>query len=189
MRGDRVAQRGRRSNPSGRPSVTLLFYKERLGTKSPPHPPQCAHWGTFPQGEGFGGGKSPVGYPIPFRPTDSPGRAAGPAAARKNQRSPPTFPPPTDSPGRARLCRVSPPAGGERKMRSCFDRLRRQKHTSPRVPASPARVGVQLILGGASSQAEHPPPPYAPSRTKRKPSPPLPKFPQKERLVCQNSPP
>ena len=20
---------------------------------SPPHPPQCAHWGTFPQGEGF----------------------------------------------------------------------------------------------------------------------------------------
>ena len=25
-----------------------LFYKERLGTGSPPHPPQCAHWGTFP---------------------------------------------------------------------------------------------------------------------------------------------
>ncbi len=54
-----------------------LFYKERLGTKSPPHPPQCAHWGTYglwwlrldlteqspglfdPQGEGFGGGKNP----------------------------------------------------------------------------------------------------------------------------------
>ena len=49
------------------------FYKERLGTGSPPHPPQCAHWGTYglwwlrldlteqspglfdPQGEGFGG--------------------------------------------------------------------------------------------------------------------------------------
>ena len=26
----------------------FCFYKERLGTKSPPHPPQCAHWGTFP---------------------------------------------------------------------------------------------------------------------------------------------
>ena len=25
-----------------------LFYKERLGTGSPSHPPQCAHWGTFP---------------------------------------------------------------------------------------------------------------------------------------------
>ena len=25
-----------------------FFYKERLGTKSPPHPTQCAHWGTFP---------------------------------------------------------------------------------------------------------------------------------------------
>ena len=25
-----------------------LFYKERLVTGSPPHPPQCAHWGTFP---------------------------------------------------------------------------------------------------------------------------------------------
>ena len=51
-----------------------LFYKERLGIKSPPHPPQCAHWGTYglwwlrldlteqspglfdPQGEGFGVG-------------------------------------------------------------------------------------------------------------------------------------
>ena len=28
--------------------VSQTFYKERLGTKSPPHPPQCAHWGTFP---------------------------------------------------------------------------------------------------------------------------------------------
>ena len=52
----------------------FYFYKERLGTKSPPHPTQCAHWGTYgswwlrldlteqspglfdPQGEGFGVG-------------------------------------------------------------------------------------------------------------------------------------
>ena len=33
----------------------LLFYKERLGTESPPHPPQCAHWGTFPpEGKALG---------------------------------------------------------------------------------------------------------------------------------------
>ena len=29
-------------------SPLFYFYKERLGTGSPPHPPQCAHWGTFP---------------------------------------------------------------------------------------------------------------------------------------------
>ena len=29
-------------------SPLFCFYKERLGTGSPPHPPQCAHWGTFP---------------------------------------------------------------------------------------------------------------------------------------------
>ena len=36
-----------------------LFYKERLGTESPPHPPQCAHWGTFPpRGRLWGGGSA-----------------------------------------------------------------------------------------------------------------------------------
>ena len=36
-----------------------LFYKERLGTGSPPHPPQCAHWGTFPpRGRLWGGGSA-----------------------------------------------------------------------------------------------------------------------------------
>ncbi len=29
-------------------SPLFCFYKERLGTGSPPHPPQCTHWGTFP---------------------------------------------------------------------------------------------------------------------------------------------
>ena len=32
------------------------FYQLQLKTKdiAIPHPPQCAHWGTFPSGEGFG---------------------------------------------------------------------------------------------------------------------------------------
>ena len=71
--------RGRPGCPTGQEKKSVgatvsnpLFYKERLGTKSPPHPPQCAHWGTYglwwlrldlteqspglfdPQGEGFG---------------------------------------------------------------------------------------------------------------------------------------
>ena len=47
--------RGRPGCPTGQEKKSVgatvsnpLFYKERLGTKSPPHPPQCAHWGTFP---------------------------------------------------------------------------------------------------------------------------------------------
>ena len=64
----------------------------RWANRSPPHPtrlrrPTYGLWwlrldlteqspGLFdPQGEGFGREKSPAGYPIPFRPTDSPGRA------------------------------------------------------------------------------------------------------------------
>ena len=42
------------------------FYKERLGTKSPPHPPQCAHWGTFPpEGKALGGGGT-AGWNLSF---------------------------------------------------------------------------------------------------------------------------
>ena len=48
--------RGRPGCPTGQKKHSVgatggsppLFYKERLGTGSPPHPPQCAHWGTFP---------------------------------------------------------------------------------------------------------------------------------------------
>ena len=65
-----------------------LFYKERLGTGSPPHPPQCAHWATFPQRGRLWSGKScRVSHPLPSN-----------GLARQ---------------GTPR--RVSPPAGGERK--------------------------------------------------------------------------
>ena len=48
--------RGRPGCPTGQKKTSVgatagsppLFNKERLGTGSPPHPPQCAHWGTFP---------------------------------------------------------------------------------------------------------------------------------------------
>ena len=68
----------------------FCFYKERFGTGSPPHPTQCAHWGTYglwwlrldlteqspglfdPQGEGFGGFLSqkcfPAYFPSKMRP-------------------------------------------------------------------------------------------------------------------------
>ena len=48
-----------------------LFYKERLGTGSPSHPPQCAHWGTFPPRGRLWGWEGPVPSekpPLPARP-------------------------------------------------------------------------------------------------------------------------
>ena len=75
MRGRPGCPTGQEKKPVGATGSNPLFYKERLGTKSPPHPPQCAHWGTYglwwlrldlteqspglfdPRGEGFGGGK------------------------------------------------------------------------------------------------------------------------------------
>ena len=49
MRGRPGCPTGQKKNSVGATGGrTPFFYKERLGTKSPPHPPQCAHWGTFP---------------------------------------------------------------------------------------------------------------------------------------------
>ena len=52
-----------------------LFYKERLGTKSPPHPPQCAHWGTFPPRGRLWGWEGPF-------PSEKPPPPARPAGGR-----------------------------------------------------------------------------------------------------------
>ena len=69
-----------------------------------------------PEGKALGVGNPPIGYPIPFRPTDSPGRAAGPGGSPQKRPKGPHLPfRPTNSPGRARLAEFSPPAGGERK--------------------------------------------------------------------------
>ena len=122
----------------------ILFSTRKGWVQDRPHPPQCAlAWGTFPR-KAFGG-NPPIGYQSPFRPTDSPGRAAGQAAARK--RFYPHLPfRPTDSPGRARLAEFA--GRSRRKNQSCFDRLRRPNILLTwRVPASPARVGVQTHLG------------------------------------------
>ena len=48
MRGRPGCPTGQEKKPVGATGSNPLFYKERLGTESPPHPPQCAHWGTFP---------------------------------------------------------------------------------------------------------------------------------------------
>ena len=72
--------RGRSTCPTGQKKNTVeatggsppLFYKERLGTGSPPHPPQCAHWGTFPPR-----GRLCAVLPFPSAKPPPPARPAG----------------------------------------------------------------------------------------------------------------
>ena len=84
-----------------------LFYKERLGTKSPPHPPQCAHWGTFPPR----------------------GRLWGWVLSFRVSTVPPIYP-------AGHASQSFPARRRGKKIQSCFDRLRRPKHTSHPESAS-----------------------------------------------------
>ena len=145
-----------------RPITFLLLL--RWVSRSPPHPTRLRRatyglwWlcldlteqspGLFdPQGEGFGGENFPVGYPIPFRPTDSPGRAhpAGPGGSPQKDPKGPTnlSAPPTRPAGHA--SQSFPARRRGKKMRSCFDRLRRPKHTS-----HPESAGFAGAVRGAS---------------------------------------
>ena len=134
--------------------LDAFLFLLRWVSRSPPHPPQCAHWGTYglwwlrldlteqspglfdPRGEGFGREKSPVGYTTPSAPPTRPGGHASQSSAGRSRR---------------------------KRIKSCFDRLRRPKHTSqPPVCPQGARSGCNPpILGGASHQADYLTPPYA----------------------------
>ena len=108
-----------------------------------------------PRGEGFGGGKPPVGYPIPFRPTDSPGRAhpAGPGGSPQENPKGPTYlsAPPTRPVGHA--SQSSAGRSRRKRIQSCFDRLRRPKHTS-----HPESAGFAGAVRGAIPQFWEGPP-------------------------------
>ncbi len=140
--------------PLRRPSVTLLFYKERLGTKSPPHPtrlrrPTYGLWwlrldlteqspGLFdPRGEGFGGvGVSLQGIQSPSVQRTRPGGHVSQSSAGRSRR---------------------------KRIKSYFPRACTGENIplTPRVPASPARFGVQPpISRGAPNQTEPLTPPY-----------------------------
>ena len=112
----------------------------------------------------------------PFRPIAWPGKAAGPGGSRKKtQRAPHTFPPqPTRPAGHA--SQSSAGRSRRKRIKSCFDRLRRPKHTSqPPVCPQGARSGCNPpILGGASHQADYLTPPYstAPNEAQTSLSPP-----------------
>ena len=77
----------------------------------------------------------------PFRPIACPGKAADPGSSpQKTQRTPLTFPPqPTRPAGHA--SQSFPARRRGKKMKSCFDRLRRPKHTSHPESAGFAGAG------------------------------------------------
>ena len=71
MRGRPTCPTEQKKNSVGATGGSPFFYKERLGTKSPPHPPQCAHWGTFPPRGRLWGWEEPFPStkpPLPARP-------------------------------------------------------------------------------------------------------------------------
>ncbi len=74
MRGDRVAQRGRRKLPLGRQAGApfFYFYKERLGTGSPLIRPSVRTGAPSPKGKALGVGAALSDY----KPTP-PARPAG----------------------------------------------------------------------------------------------------------------
>ena len=81
----------------------------------------------------------------PFRPIACPGKAAGPGSSpQKTQRTPLTFPPqPTRPAGHA--SQSSAGRSRRKRIKSCFDRLRRPKHTS-----HPESAGFAGAVRGAS---------------------------------------
>ena len=143
--------RGRPGCPTGQKKHSVeatggsppLFYKERLGTGSPPHPPQCAHWGTFPPR-----GRLCAVLPFPSAKPPPPARPAGgravtgvgswAAGQAKKEGEPPQGPPKLEKvgPGRKNLFlpgvlssgflpkKAGPPPGAGRATGRCAPRPR-----------------------------------------------------------------
>ena len=125
------------------PPWVLVRLSSSLGRllKGIHHPLRPIAW----PGKAAGPGSSPqkpIGSHAPNRPTDSPGRAS--RSGRQPAKNPkgPTYlsAPPTRPVGHA--SQSFPARRRGKKMRSCFDRLRRPKHTSqPPVCPQGARSG------------------------------------------------
>ena len=146
---------------SCRPAAFLLPL--RWVSRSPPHLPQCAHWGTYglwwlrldlteqspglfdPQGEGFGGGKDPSRLrnhlPQPAQPGGGPLRTLdyGPQARQKRRRTPAGSPQPEKvGPGRKNLFLPGVLSSGFLPKKAGLPR--RSRRGKPRRRAHPAPV-------------------------------------------------
>ena len=162
-----------------RPITFLLL--PRWVSRSPPHPPQCAHWGTFPPRGRLWGWETPcrVSHPLPpngLARQGTPSRSGRQPA--KNPKGPTHLSAQRPRPvGHA--SQSFPARRRGKKMKSCFDRLRRPKHTSHPESAGFAGAGrgaiPQFWEGPPAKQNPHRPR-TLPSRTKHKPLLPLPKF-------------
>ena len=143
MRGRPVCPTGQKKNSVGATGGSApLFYKERLGTGSPPHPTRLRR-PTFPPRGRLWGWEIPcrVSHPLPsngLARQGTPSRSGRQPA--KTRRAPPAFP--SNAPRPVGHASQSFPARRRgKKIQSCFDRLRRPKHTSHPESASFAGAG------------------------------------------------
>ena len=166
-------------------SPLFYFYKERLGTGSPPHPPQCAHWGTFPPRGRLWGWEElfpSAKPPLPARPAGGRAvtgvryRAAGQA---EKKRGPSQGPPKLEKvgPGRKNLFlpgvlssgflpkKAGPPPGAGRATGRCAPRAASEPPTRRVRSPAPACQGPHQIgtLFFAQFCATFLPPPCTPA--------------------------
>ena len=91
MRGRPGCPTGQEKQPVGATVSNPPFLQGKVGYQiAPSSAPVCALGHLPPEGKALGVGNPPIGYPIPFRPTDSPGRASlaefpRPQAGKENE--------------------------------------------------------------------------------------------------------
>ena len=138
MRGRPGCPTEQEKKPVGATVSNPLFYKERLGTGSPPHPPQCAHWGTFPPR-----GRLWAVLPFPSTKPPPPARPAGGravtgvgkwAAGQAEKREDPRRVPPTRK-GGSREEEPLPPWCSFLRLSSKESRAPRRSRRGPRGAA------------------------------------------------------
>ena len=151
MRGRSTCPTGQEKNPAGATDESLPFSTRKGWVQGRPLiRPGCAG-PPSPKGKALGVGVSLQGIQSPSVQRTRPAGHASQSSAGRSRR---------------------------KRIKSCFDRLRRPKHTSqPPVCPQGARSGCNPpILGGASHQAGNLTPPYSALPNEGKSQVPLPKF-------------
>ncbi len=148
---------------------------------APSSAPVCALGHLPPEGKALGVGNPPVGYPNPL-PSNGLARQGTPSRSGRQPAKNPKGPTHLSAQRTRPVGHASQSSAGRsrrKRIQSCFDRLRRPKHTSHPESAGFAGAGrgaiPQFWEGPQAKQNPHRPR-TLPSRTKHKPLLPLPKF-------------
>ena len=147
MRGRSTCPTGQEKNPAGATDESLPFSTRKGWVPNRPLIRSGCAGPPSPQGEGFGVRNPLQGIQSPSVQRTRPGghtQQVRAAARKKTRRAPPTFPSNAPRPG-GHASQSFPARRRGKKMESCFDRLRRPKHTS-----HPESAGFAGAVRGAS---------------------------------------